>query len=117
MAPTTLEGQVTTTSPTGRIMMESGYPINICELLSVLRAPAYIERVALYDQSHINRAKKAVKKALLWQIEGNGFSLVEVLSTCPVGWKMTPSEARRFVEEEMERTFPLGVCKEVKRKG
>ena len=114
MAPTTLENQVTATSPTGRITSEVGYPLKVCEMLNTLEAPAYIERVALYDFKHVKQAEKAVKKALKCQMDGKGFSLVEVLSNCPTNWKMDTKQSWEYVKNNMEPKFPLGVYREVK---
>ncbi len=113
MAPTTLLGQKTTTSPLGRDPMVNGYPIRICELLATLDAPKYIERVSTHDVKHVMQAKKAIKKAFENQINGKGFSFVEVLVSCPTNWKMSPLEALKQIEENTVKTFPLGVYKEV----
>lgn len=112
MAPTTLEGQRTSTTPGGRDVNEAGFPLRMAELLSTLRAPAYIERVALTDGKRIMAARKAVRKALKAQVDGKGFSMVEVLSPCPVGWKMEPPEAKQWIEEYLIPDFPLGVYKD-----
>ncbi|MBZ5700467.1 MAG: 2-ketoisovalerate ferredoxin oxidoreductase, partial [Acidobacteriia bacterium] len=112
MAPTTPVGQRTTTSPYGRSLANEGYPMKICELLSALEAPAYIERVALTDAKHTMKVRKAVRRALQCQIEGRGFSLVEVLSACPTGWKATPEEATHWVEKNLVPLFPLKLYKE-----
>ena len=113
MAPTTLPGQVTTTSPYGRDPQLCGYPVKISEMLATLDGPAYIARVSVHDVKHIMEAKKAIKKAFQMQIEGKGFALVEVLSTCPTNWGMTPQEALKWLEENMIPRYPLGVKKEV----
>ena len=113
MAPTTLVGQKTTTSPRGRSAQNEGYPIRMCELISTLEAPVYIERVALVDFKTINRAKKAIRKALKNQMENKGFSFVEVLSPCPTGWKVTPVEAQNWIKEKMIPYYPLKVFKDV----
>lgn len=112
MAPTTLEGQRTTTSPLGRDIATTGKPLHVAELLSTLEAPIYIERVAITDAKHILATRKAVRKALKAQIDRQGFSLVEVLSPCPVQWKMDPMEAKEWIEEMMMKVFPLGVYKD-----
>lgn len=114
MAPTTLEGQKSTTCIYGRDLDKNGNPIRMCELLSSLDGPSYIERVALYDAPHVRAAKKAIKKAFTHQIENKGFSFVEVLSSCPTNWGMMPEQALRFVKNEMQNFYPLGVYKEVK---
>jgi 2-oxoisovalerate ferredoxin oxidoreductase beta subunit len=112
LAPTTLVGQISTTSPWGRRPTNEGYPLHVSELLSSLKAPVYIERVALSDNKNIMRARKAVKKALELQKQGAGFSLVEILSPCPTIWKKDPVEARRWVTEKMIPAFPLGVFRD-----
>ncbi len=117
MAPTTLPGQVTQTSPYGRDVDAVGYPVRICEMLSQLDGPAYIERVAVNDVKSVRKAKKAIKKAFQYQVEGKGFSLIEILSTCPTNWGMEPLEACRWVEEKMKPYYPLGVYKDKYAKG
>ncbi len=114
MAPTTLVGQKTTTSPFGRDPNHCGYPVRISEMLSTLEAPYYIERVSLHDVPNIIKAKKAFKKAFENQIQGKGFSLVEVLSTCPTNWGLSPVESMRWLKENMIPYYPLGVFKEAK---
>jgi 2-oxoglutarate/2-oxoacid ferredoxin oxidoreductase subunit beta len=109
MAPTTLLGQVTTTTPFGRQADTQGYPINVCELLATLRGPAYIERVAVNDFKNIVRTKKAIRKAFRVQQERLGFAFVEILSTCPTNWGKDPIQALRWVEEAMMAQYPLGV--------
>ena len=113
MAPTTLPGQVTTTSPYGRDPALCGYPIRMSEMLATLDGPAYIARVSVHDVKHIMEAKKAIKKAFQKQLEGKGFSMVEVLSSCPTNWGMTPQEALKWLQEKMIPQYPLGVKKEV----
>ena len=112
MAPTSLIGQVTQTSPYGRDAATQGMPIRVCELLSTLEAPVYLERVAVNSVPHVRQAKKAVLKAFKNQVEGKGFSLIEVLSTCPTNWGLTPEKACQFVEEKMIPFYPLGVFKD-----
>ncbi len=114
MAPTTPLGARTSTSPRGRSGSHEGYPLRMCELLSTLEAPVYIERVALTDAKQHMRARKAVMKALKIQIEGRGFSFVEILTACPTGWKMSPPDTIKWVEKTMFPIFPLGVYKERK---
>lgn len=114
MAPTTLVGQTSTTSPWGRRPANEGYPIHVCELLSTLEAPVYIERVALTDSKNIMKARRAVKKALELQRQGAGFTLVEILSPCPTIWKMTPLEAKKFIDEKIMPVFPLKVFRDRK---
>ena len=112
MAPTSLPGQVTQTSPYGRDTKTVGYPIRVSEMLSTLEAPAYIERVAVNSVKCVKDAKRAIKKAFQCQLEGKGFSLVEVLSTCPTNWGMTPDKALNWLEENMKPYYPLGVFKD-----
>src|SRR5215468_223315 len=114
MAPTTLVGQKSTTSPWGRRPANEGYPLHMAELLSTLEAPVYVERVALCDNKNIMKARKAVRKALEQQRDGAGFSFVELLSPCPTIWKMTPQESRKWIEEKMLAVFPLGVYRDRK---
>lgn len=113
MAPTTLPGQVTTTSPYGRDVDHCGYPIRVSEMLATLDGPAYIARVSTHDVKHIIEAKKAIKRAFELQTQGKGFTLVEVLSTCPTNWGMTPVEALKWLEDTMIPQYPLGIKKEV----
>ena len=112
MAPTSLPGQVTQTSPYGRDVNWAGYPVRICELLSSLDGPAYLERVAVNNVKNVNKAKKAIKKAFQNQVEGKGFSLIEILSTCPTNWGKTPSQALEWVNTDMIPYYPLGVYKD-----
>jgi 2-oxoglutarate/2-oxoacid ferredoxin oxidoreductase subunit beta len=111
MAPTTLSGQVTLTTPYGRRQGE-GYPIKMSEMLAVLDGPRYIERVSVHDPKHIIKAGKAIKKAFEMQVKGEGFSLIEVLSTCPTNLKLSPVGALKWVEENMIPYYPLGVLKD-----
>jgi 2-oxoisovalerate ferredoxin oxidoreductase beta subunit len=114
LAPTTLVGQASTTSPWGRRPKNEGMPMKVSELLSSLEAPVYIERVALNNPKNILSARKAVRKALQLQKEQAGFTLVEILSPCPTIWKKDPVKARKFVEEKMIPAFPLGVYRDRK---
>ena len=109
MAPTSLPGQVTQTSPYGRDVKTQGNPVRVCEMLSTLDGPSYIERVALDSVPHIKDAKRAIKKAFQNQIDGKGFSLVEILSTCPTNWGMNPVEAMDWLRENMIPYYQLGV--------
>ena len=109
VAPTTLIGQKSTTTPDGRSVANEGYPLHVCELLATLEAPVYIERVALGDNKQIAQATRAIRRAVENQVRGLGFSFIEVLSPCPTIWKMSPVEAQRWVHDVMEKTFPLGV--------
>jgi len=112
MAPTTLPGQVTQTSPYGRDVNHCGFPIRVCEMLSTLDGPEYLERVAVNNVKNIKNAKKAIKKAFQNQVEGKGFSLVEVISSCPTNWGMTPQKALEWIDENMIPYYPLGVSKD-----
>lgn len=107
MAPTTLPGQITTTCPMGRDVYNAGYPLRMAELLATLAAPNYIERVSVHSPIHIIKAKRAIKKAFSYQLTGKGFSMVEVLSTCPTNWGLTPQEATVWLEEKMMPFYPL----------
>lgn len=112
MAPTSLPGQVTQTSPYGRDVKTVGYPIRVCEMLSALDGPELIQRVAVNNVKNVMAAKKAIKKAFQNQIDGKGFSLIEVVSSCPTNWGMTPSNALKWLEENMIPYYPLGVYKD-----
>ena len=117
MAPTTLPGQVTQTTPYGRDVNYSGYPVRICEMLSTLSGVAYAERVAVNNVPNIRKAKAAIKKALTAQIGKKGFSIVEVLSGCPTNWGMTPQDALQWIDDKMIPYYPLGVYKDETEKG
>jgi 2-oxoisovalerate ferredoxin oxidoreductase beta subunit len=112
MAPTTLEGQRTTTTPYGRSPANEGYPIRVAELINALQAPTYIERTALTDAKNINKTRQAIRKALTYQMQNKGFSLVEVLSACPTGWGIHPVQSRKWIKEQMEPIFPLGCLRD-----
>jgi len=112
MAPTTLPGQKTTTTPTGRNVREAGSPLRVSEMLAVLDGPAYIERVAMDSPKNVLGAKRAILKAFENQLNGRGFSLVEVLSLCPTDWGMTPIQAVGWVRDHMMKYYPLGVYKD-----
>ena len=114
MAPTTMLGQKTSTTPYGRDFRGDGYPIKMAELLSGLEGTSYSARVAVSTPAQIRKAKEAVRKAFEMQIAGMGFSIVEFLSTCPTNWGMKPLEAQKRVLGEMSEYFPLGVFKERK---
>ena len=113
MAPTTLPGQVTTTSPYGRNPMIQGNPIRVCEMLSTLDGLAYAERVTVDTPAHVAQAKKAILKAFQNQIDKKGLSIVEVLSTCPTNWGLAPTEALKWLRENMIPYYPLGVYKDI----
>ncbi len=112
MAPTTLPGQVTQTSPYGRNPEQVGLPVKVCELLSNVDGATHLERVAVNNVKNVKAAKKAIKKAFQNQLEGKGFSLVEVLSTCPTNWGLKPDKALEWLEENMIPYYPLGVYKD-----
>ncbi|MGB9030259.1 MAG: 2-oxoacid:acceptor oxidoreductase family protein [Acidobacteriaceae bacterium] len=112
VAPTTLLGQVSTTTPAGRNPANEGYPLHVSELLATLEAPVYIERVGLGDNRQVAQAQRAVRRAMENQVRGLGFSLVEVLSPCPTIWKMSPVEAQHWVRDVMEKTYPLAVLRD-----
>ena len=109
MAPTTMPGQVTTTSPMGRDVEACGHPMRMAEVLSQIRTPGYIARVAVHTPAHIIEAKRCIKQAFRYQAEGRCYTLVECLSTCPTNWGMTPIESIHWLEETMIPYYPLGV--------
>lgn len=112
MAPTTLVGQKTTTSPYGRDPKTQGYPVRMSEMLATVQGAQYIARFSLHNPVNIQKAKQGIKKAFTNQIEGKGFSMVELLSTCSTNWGMTPSRALKWLKDEMIPVFPLGVFKD-----
>ena len=112
MAPTTLVGQKTTTSPKGRDEAWCGAPIRVAEMLSQIPGSYYIERCAVNNTANIRKTKKAIAKAFKYQMEGKGFCLIEVLSTCPTNWGLSPTEALKWLEENMIPYYPLGVFKD-----
>lgn len=111
MAPTTIMGQKTTTSPLGRSGI-NGYPVKISEMLATQEGPYYVERVSTHNVKNVLNAKRAIKKALKNQIDGKGFSIVEVLTNCPTNWGMTPVDSLKYIEEKVLLTYPLGVFKD-----
>jgi 2-oxoglutarate/2-oxoacid ferredoxin oxidoreductase subunit beta len=111
MAPTTLVGMNTTSTPGGRKSSSSGYPIRVCEMLATLDGPAYITRVSLHNPANVRKASQAIELAFRIQKAGLGLSLVEILSPCPVNWKMEPVNALKFISEQMVKQYPLGVFK------
>lgn len=117
MAPTTLLSQVTQTTPAGRDVQQTGFPIRMCEMLATLDGAAYVERVAVNHPKNIRIAKRAIKKAFTVQTERKGFTMIEVLSTCPTNWGMTPVEALHWVETDMIPWYPLGVFKDASERG
>jgi 2-oxoglutarate ferredoxin oxidoreductase subunit beta len=114
MAPTSLPGQVTQTSPYGRDVTTAGYPIRVCEMLSTLDGVALAQRVTVDSPRNVRKAKKAIKKAFEYQIEGLGFTIVEVVATCPTNWGKTPIAAFEWLRENMLPYYPLGVYKDTK---
>jgi len=112
MAPTTLKGQKTTTSQAGRDPHLAGMPIRMSEILGQVPGAHYVERVSVHDPKHIIKAKRAIKKAFKNQVDGKGFSLVEIISTCPVNWKMTPVDSINWLKSNMIEYYPLGVIKD-----
>ena len=113
MAPTTLLNQKTTTTPFGREVTMDGNPLKMSEMLALVKGTVYIERTAVNSPANIRRTKRAIRKAFQAQIDGLGFSLVEILSPCPINWKMTPLESWQWIDREMTKEFPLGVIKDV----
>lgn len=111
MAPTSPPGMVTTSSPGGRDPQQTGYPVRVCELVAQMDGAAYVARRSLHNPAEIRRAKKALRTAFECQMNGRGFALVELLSTCPTNWGMTPVDALHWVEERMIPVFPLGEFK------
>ena len=112
MAPTTLLGQTTTTTPRGRTQLLDGYPLDLSQMLAVAGGSVYIERTAVTSPKHIIKTKKAIKKAFQVQMDDLGFSLVEILSSCPTNWKLSPVEACKWVEDEVMKNYPLMVIKD-----
>jgi 2-oxoglutarate ferredoxin oxidoreductase subunit beta len=112
MAPTTLPGQVTQTSPYGRDVTRTGMPIKVCELLATLEMPAYLARVSVDSVKNVKAAQRAITKAFRCQAEGKGFSLIEVVSTCPTNWGMSPTQALDWLRENMLPYYPLGVYRD-----
>ncbi len=116
MAPTTMLGQKTSTSPYGRRSKIEGYPLKITDLIAQLEGAAYVVRTSVATPAKVMATKKALKRAFEIQIEGLGYTLVEVLSPCPTNWKMSPKEAFIYLEEIMEKEYPLGVFKDITKK-
>ena len=113
MAPTSLEGQITETSPYGRDFKLQGYPIRVSEMISTLDGATYVERVSVDNIANLTKAKKAIKKAFINSINGLGYSFVEVLSTCPTNWGLSPQESLKWLRENMMPYYPLGVKKDL----
>lgn len=112
MAPTTILGQKTTTTPLGRDALNEGYPLKVCELLSSIEGATYLERTAITTAPFIRKTKRAIKKAFEVQINKKGFSLVEVLSACPTNWRMDPLKSLEYISQNLIKHFPLGVIKD-----
>jgi 2-oxoglutarate ferredoxin oxidoreductase subunit beta len=112
MAPTSVTGQKTTTTPRGKDIATAGYPLRVSELLATIEGASYIERVAVDSYKNLVAAKKAIRKAFVYQIEGKGFSLVEILSPCPTDWGMSPVAAAEWVRTTLSQVYPLGLIKD-----
>ncbi|MEG1924282.1 MAG: thiamine pyrophosphate-dependent enzyme [Ruthenibacterium sp.] len=112
MAPTTLMGMKATTAPTGRNAEEHGYPMHMCEILNQLTAPTYLERTSCNTPQNVNKTKNAIKKAFQNQLDGKGFSMVEVVTGCPTNWGLDAIKSLDFIEEKMLPEFPLGVVRD-----
>ena len=112
MAPTTLVGQKTTTTPYGRKPSNEGYPIRACELLNTLEAPYFIARCEMTNSKSIIKTKKIIKKAINYQIEGKGYSFIEILSSCPTNWGMKPLEANKWIMESMTKVYPVQIFRD-----
>ena len=117
MAPTTLVGMKATTAPQGRDPKEHGYPMHMCEILNQLTAPYYLERTSCNNPGNVNKTKAAIKKAFQNQLDGKGFSMVEIVTSCPTNWGLDPIEALDFLENNMLKEFPLGVVRDKSKEG
>ena len=117
MAPTTLVGMKATTAPQGRDPKEHGYPMHMCEILNQLTAPYYLERTSCNNPANVNKTKAAIKKAFQNQLDGKGFSMVEIVTSCPTNWGLDPNEALDFLENNMLKEFPLGVVRDKSKEG
>lgn len=117
MAPTTLLGQTTTTTPRGRAPLRDGYPLDLSQMLGVAAGSVYVERTSVTSPKNIIKTKKAIKKAFQVQMNDLGFALVEILSQCPTNWKLSPVESCKRVEKEVVKSYPLGVIKDTIAKG
>lgn len=111
MAPTTLPGQKTTTTPAGRKPRGDGHPLHMSELIASLPGSVFVTRVACHTPAHIRKARQALRKAFSAQLEGSGFSMVEFLSACPTNWRLSPEQVLRFIETEVIPAYPLGIFK------
>lgn len=112
LAPTTLLGMKASTAPRGRIAEEHGYPMHMCEILNQLTAPVYLERTSCNTPANLNRTKQAIRKAFENQLNGRGFSMVEIVTSCPTNWGLDPLQALDFIEQKMLPEFPLGVIRD-----
>ena len=117
LAPTTLVGMKATTAPHGRDPKEHGYPMHMCEILNQLTAPYYLERTSCNNPANVNKTKAAIRKAFRNQLEGKGFSMVEIVTSCPTNWGLDPIESLDFLENNMLKEFPLGVVRDKSREG
>ena len=117
MAPTTLVGMKAITAPQGRDPKEHGYPMHMCEILNQLTAPYYLERTSCNNPANVNKTKAAIKKAFQNQLDGKGFSMVEIVTSCPTNWGLDPIEALDFLENNMLKEFPLGVVRDKSKEG
>ena len=117
MAPTTLVGMKATTAPQGRDPKEHGYPMHMCEILNQLTAPYYLERTSCNTPANVNKTKAAIKKAFQNQLDGKGFSMVEIVTSCPTNWGLDTIEALDFLENNMLKEFPLGVVRDKSKEG
>ena len=117
MAPTTLVGMKATTAPQGRDPKEHGYPMHMCEILNQLTAPYYLERTSCNNPANVNKTKAAIKKAFRNQLDGKGFSMVEIVTSCPTNWGLDTIEALDFLENNMLKEFPLGVVRDKSKEG
>ena len=117
MAPTTLVGMKATTAPQGRDPKEHGYPMHMCEILNQLTAPYYLERTSCNNPANVSKTKAAIKKAFRNQLDGKGFSMVEIVTSCPTNWGLDPIEALDFLENNMLKEFPLGVVRDKSKEG
>jgi 2-oxoglutarate ferredoxin oxidoreductase subunit beta len=113
MAPTTLAGQHSTTTPGGRVELRDGYPLDLSEMLGVAAGAAYVERTSVTSPKHVKKTKKAIKKAFQNQLDDRGFSLVEILSPCPTNWKLSPLDSNKRIENDVVKNYPLKVIKDV----
>ena len=112
MAPTTLVGMKATTAPHGRDPKEHGYPMHMCEILDKLEAPAYLVRTSCNNPANVMKTKAAIKKAFQNQLDGKGFSMVEIVTSCPTNWGLDPLQALDYLEDKMFKEFPLGVIRD-----